>query len=92
MNQYLILHKVRGEPSLDIAEKTMIGDEEAWILSTCGHRAYPYWFKPVSEIPDMPFIDCPDGWPDHYQPKAEPKVSIDIGSILSSLVNFKRRM
>ena len=39
---YLILHKVRGEPAFDIAEKITIGKEEGWIIPTSGHRAYPF--------------------------------------------------
>jgi len=39
---YLILHKVRGEPAFDIAQKIMIGGEEGWIIPTSGHRAYPH--------------------------------------------------
>lgn len=56
MTQYLILHKVRGEPSFDIAEPMACPlcsggenpmcvecDEEGvwWIIATSGHRAYP---------------------------------------------------
>ncbi len=40
---FLILHKVRGEPAFDIAEK--IGEDsdgDIWIIPTSGHRAYPY--------------------------------------------------
>jgi hypothetical protein len=38
---YLILHKVRGEPAWDVAEPATIGNEQAWIIPTSGHRAYP---------------------------------------------------
>lgn len=47
--QYLILHKVRGEPSFDCATKLMIGDEEGWITNS-GHRAYPYWHQPLAQF------------------------------------------
>lgn len=44
-NLYLIAHKVRGEPAFDIAERCEIAGEEAWIIPTSGHRAYPFaWF------------------------------------------------
>ena len=29
---YLILHKVRGEPAFDVAQKIQIGGEEGWII------------------------------------------------------------
>jgi len=70
--QYLILHKVRGEPSFDVAEKTTIGDEEGWILSTCGHRAYPYWYRALAPM------DIPEDWPDHYQQPVEKKMRISM--------------
>jgi hypothetical protein len=86
--QYLILHKVRGEPQYDIAERCMIGDEEGWVLCTCGHRCFPYKAQPMAE-PEI----GPDfaQHPEHYPSKAEPQ-HIDISSLLSSLVKFKRRL
>lgn len=51
MNElFLITHKVRGEPAFDVAHKLQIGDEEGWIIPTSGHRAYPYWDKPLREL------------------------------------------
>lgn len=62
---YLILHKVRGEPAFDIAQKQCEGsepcqpncglfpeckNEETWIIPTSGHRCYPYWKIPLGEI------------------------------------------
>lgn len=47
---HLILHKVRGKPAFDVAEKLQIGDEEGWIIPTSGHRAYPAWSIPLDEI------------------------------------------
>jgi hypothetical protein len=97
--QYLILHKVRGEPQYDIAEKCMIGDEEGWVLCTCGHRAFPYWHKPVWELRlagkdgGWEFLDndvMPEDWPEHYASKPEPK--INISSLINSIVKFKRRL
>jgi hypothetical protein len=85
--QYLILHKVRGAPQYDIAEKCMIGDEAGWVLCTCGHRAYPY--RVISKM-DKPEVDPDfDQFTEHYPQKAE--ATIDM-SWFSSLVNFKRRM
>lgn len=44
MSLYLIAHKVRGNPAFDIAERMDMGDDEVWwIITTSGHRAYPYW-------------------------------------------------
>ena len=81
---YLICHLVRGEAAFDIAIRLQIGDEEGWIIPTSGHRAYPYWFKPLEMLSyetgigyteaqvfvtqDVP--SAPDGWPDHYQTHA----------------------
>lgn len=79
---YLILHKVRGEPAFDIAERTVIAGETAWVVSTSGHRAYPFWvcllaqfgcgehdeeIVRVSRDPyEIEVEDFPPGWPDHY--------------------------
>jgi hypothetical protein len=73
--QYLIAHKVRGEPALDIAEKMIVDGEEWWIIPTSGHRAYPYWSWEMAAtqldggsltllemVPPMP----PD-LPEHYE-------------------------
>lgn len=76
---YLILHKVRGEPAFDIAQKIMIGEEEGWIIPTSGHRAYPYWFEPLNRAVDFemcrvngnPQVPMPDDHPDHYDTKRD---------------------
>lgn len=81
---YLIAHKVRGEPAFDIAHRLMIGDEEAWLIPTSGHRAYPYdWFKldELADVSDYPHRypsaygsevpDDWDAWPDHYETTAD---------------------
>jgi hypothetical protein len=96
MSQYLILHKVRGEPAFDIGEMIEVGDEAWWIISTSGHRAYPYRHWELTEICARDdhmyrsvtnFTDpIPKDWPDHYECKGEvvqPK--IDIGKLLSKL-------
>jgi hypothetical protein len=86
--QYLILHKVRGEPQYDIAEKCMIGDEEGWVLCTCGHRCFPYKALLMAE----PEVEADFAQhPEHYPRKAEPQ-HINISSLLSSLIKFKRRL
>jgi hypothetical protein len=71
---YLILHKVRGEPAFDIAQRLMIGEEEGWIIPTSGHRAYPcHWYelpalnaftigKALEEVGSADW----DALPDHY--------------------------
>ena len=70
---YLIAHKVRGEPALDVALKMEVNGADWWIIPTSGHRAYPYWFEELSpEVPEMP-----EDTPDHYQVKAKPKVNIE---------------
>jgi len=71
MSLYLILHKVRGEPAFDIAEKIEIGDEEGWVIPTSGHRAYPVAHYSLQQFIDSGQIDdlepMPDDLPDHYQ-------------------------
>ena len=96
--QYLILHKVRGKPQFDIADKAMFGDEEGWSLCTCGHRAWPYQWWDLDD-PDRiawtgDVLDMPPDTPEHYPSKSEPRAvkHVDIGSILSTLVRFKRRI
>lgn len=83
--QYLIAHKVRGEPAFDIAIPMEMDDETWWIIPTSGHRAYPYWSAPLEGL--MKDAHCPmdDGYlahcretmfddlPDHYQVSAAPK-------------------
>lgn len=49
---YLILHKVRGDPAFDIAEKLTVGDEEGWIIPTSGHRAYPIRHWKLDDLVD----------------------------------------
>jgi hypothetical protein len=75
MNElYLILHKVRGEPAFDIAQKVQIGKEEGWIIPTSGHRAYPH---KTYDLGKLTFGECyhpepiPDDLPDHYEPKRD---------------------
>ena len=75
---YLILHKVRGEPAFDVAEKATFGDEEGWCISTSGHRAFPsrWWnLDDLADISDINFsgnhprpatFDNIEGLPDHY--------------------------
>jgi hypothetical protein len=94
---YLILHKVRGEPAFDVAEKIMIGNEEAWVIPTSGHRAHPkVWIK-LDDIPDAVIAYQPvDDLPDHYQTtKAPPPPKLNVRQLLAGLrptLNFKRRI
>jgi len=69
---FLILHRVRGAPAFDIAEK--IGEDsqgDIWIIPTSGHRAYPFWMKMLDELLMESFNSniepvVPEDWPDHY--------------------------
>ena len=69
---YLILHKVRGAPAFDIAHKCPIGNEEGWIVSTSGHRAWPqsHWplaqFFSQTELDEHLFTPLPPALQDHY--------------------------
>ena len=69
---YLILHKVRGEPAFDIAQKIEIGKEEGWIIPTSGHRAYPLtWTSLTTLNMSLDGVDMPPDHPDHYNPKRD---------------------
>lgn len=51
MTNYLICHKVRGEPAFDVAQRcdavdgwgTPSDPAPWWIIPTSGHRAYPFY-------------------------------------------------
>src|SRR5262245_26721369 len=56
-----------------------------WIVTTSGHRAYPYWTMPIGHILDLlvdwlPLPDLPADIPDHYQITEAP--SLDISDLL----------
>jgi hypothetical protein len=86
---YLILHKVRGEATFDVAQRLQIGSEQGWIIPTSGHRAYPWrhWLledlADISDITscgthDQPWThdgDLPHDWPDHYGASPTPITS-----------------
>jgi hypothetical protein len=91
---YLILHKVRGEPAFDIADKLQIGDEEGWIIPTSGHRAYPYKIWPIDPM-RYQYDGIPPEWPDHYEidKGSKPPSSFNIMSIISPMMTkIKRRL
>lgn len=72
---YLILHRVRGEPAFDIAERWSFDGEEGWIIPTSGHRAYPYkhWLlTDLADVSDIGFWQLPNDWPDHYSSNDRP--------------------
>jgi hypothetical protein len=77
---YLILHKVRGEPAVDVAARIYLsGGDCIWWIPTSGHRAYPLRFQALNpEIRRS--AEAIDGarWqalPDHY-PRIEPRPSL----------------
>lgn len=76
---YLILHKVRGEPAFDIAQRLRIGNEDGWIIPTSGHRAHPFMQWLLTELVPDPSggyytdvvmrakkLEMPANLPDHY--------------------------
>jgi hypothetical protein len=63
MTLFLILHKVRGAPALDIAEQI----DDIWIIPTSGHRAYPLIVVRPVEITACGAGPEWDALPDHYQ-------------------------
>jgi hypothetical protein len=89
---YLILHKVRGEPAFDIAQKIMIGKEEGWVIPTSGHRAYPCAWQRIGGGFHEVNISCdfeqslPPDLPDHYDAKRDTTPAIDH---LRSLLRLK---
>ena len=100
-NLYLILHKVRGEPALDVA--TCIGtdsDGDIWIIPTSGHRAYPVSSMDVQDLNKLPEWEgviemwlssattAPewDTLPDHYPlPSAKDKATRAVPNLLEKL-------
>lgn len=85
MGTHLILHKVRGNPEFDVAERLEIEGEEMWIISTSGHRAYPHRTWSLEDLMDTSDINSyghhnyigtmqftlPDDLEDHYPAKAK---------------------
>lgn len=86
MDLFLIAHKVCNEPAFDIAHRLPIGEEEGWIVTTSGHRAYPYAYwklEDLADVSDYPHqrpleagnavFDSGNAFdlPDHYQTVAE---------------------
>ena len=103
---WLILHKVRGNPSFDIAVPVSTSEEEVWVVASSGHRAYPYWKIELKDFVDLFLADLPsempEDLPDHFEarPSKDEKLpSVDvlkllgIGSITpQATLNFKRRI
>lgn len=69
---YLILHKVRDEPAFDIAQRMSEPDDSNsadkgsrevwWLIPTSGHRAYPSWWKSLSELGIVQLPDTNFAW------------------------------
>lgn len=97
---FLICHLVRGEPAFDIAvemdcpqclgEGCIECDDKGhwWVVSTSGHRAFPWWQMPMDRLlydqelcqsaytPENLLDSVPPppvGIPDHYSTRATPK-------------------
>jgi len=112
---FLIAHKVRGEPAFDIAERMVCPECQGggeciecdfdgywWIVSTSGHRAYPFWYEHLHLLKDwdlsykhgLPF-DMPNGLPDHYptkQSKPEKSSGKSLLAALGLLPKVQRRL
>ena len=67
---YLIVHKVRGQVAIDVAQRVVIGDEDVWLIPTSGHRAYPFSYQPLGDSAErMTEFANGEEWealPDHY--------------------------
>jgi hypothetical protein len=87
MTQYLILHKVRGEPSFDCAEQMEV-DGETWWVTNSGYRAYPFLKWSLMDIPEVQTVELlanglPDDWPDHFEVSGEiVRPKIDVSALL----------
>lgn len=109
---YLIAHKVRGKPAFDVAEQMECphcleqGEQGCpecdglgfwWIVSTSGHRAFPWWWLELKwdgtalelehggEEPAWWLItSMPESLPDHYITKAAPARPSSIEALLAS--------
>jgi len=95
MTQYLILHKVRGEPSFDCAIEI---EPDMWITNS-GYRAYPFLKWNLMDIPEVQTIELlasglPDDWPDHFNQEGEaPPSNFNIMEAISGLLpKIKRRV
>lgn len=98
--QYLILHKVRGEPSFDCAEKMEV-DGEMWWITNSGYRAYPLRNWLLTDL--SPELDLYSGrlsiglqdiesWPDHFQVQGEkPPSTFNIMEAIQGLLPKVRR-
>jgi hypothetical protein len=58
MTDYLIIHKVRGQPAFDIACRcddmgTPSDPGPWWIIPTSGHRAYPFKHWALEDLRDI---------------------------------------
>jgi hypothetical protein len=67
---HLILHKVKGQAAIDVAQRVVIGDEDVWLIPTSGHRAYPFAHQALGDSAER-MIEFANGeeWdalPDHY--------------------------
>ena len=79
MTFYIIAHKVRGEPTFDIAIKLDTPlDEEVWIIPTSGHRAYPFCYQEL-ELRDWDTGPMPPDLRDHYSTFPEPTAPREAG-------------
>jgi len=84
----LVLHKVDGQPALDVATQV---DDEVWV-STAGHRIYPYRIYDVDLAGYI--MPVPADWPEHFQTSrhAEPTISFNVAAFLASIgPKFHRR-
>lgn len=96
IEQYLILHKVRGEPAYDIAhvlseDGTALDPGPWWIISTSGHRAYPFRQWALRDTFAATHDTIPDDWPDHCEyefdnRKVAGPISTDLASIAEALL------
>jgi hypothetical protein len=68
---YLIVHKVRGQPTFDVAQRfALSGGEEIWMIPTSGHRAHPFAHQALGRSFDYMTVFTNgaewDALPDYY--------------------------
>lgn len=64
--EFLIAHKVRGELAFDVAiqmDGTHSDPGPWWIVSTSGHRAYPFWWRDLNDL----FVRTPTYAPGEHE-------------------------
>jgi hypothetical protein len=68
---FLVLHKVKGKPAIDVAQRILLSNgRPLWLIPTSGHQAYPLrWLKLDDSLALTLSAEELASVPDHYSPK-----------------------